>query len=160
MSEKMTVERLQAYLDSLDDGVLKYGPHKPGREFCALEFESQVRGREWSDEPITMLDIRNINDWFGTGNEADKRRTAALLPVMAALWNWRDWAIAEKDEFIKRVNAITRDKWGYNCFFPTHPTHLTYLTHSTYPTYPTELCQILTEEGLKIENERGSQWAT
>ena len=100
MTTKMTVERLQLLLTEMDDGVLRCGSHKAGsREFCALEFESQVRGRKWSDTPITMPDIRPLNDMFGTGPRADKLRTAALLPLMAALWDWSNWSITRKQKF-------------------------------------------------------------
>jgi hypothetical protein len=85
----MTIEQLQAELDRLDDGILRRGSHKPGREFCALEFESQVRGREWSDKPITMPDIRPLNDGKWGSNKA---RTEAMLPLMSALWDWSDWS--------------------------------------------------------------------
>jgi hypothetical protein len=84
----MTVLELQAALDKLDDGVLKHGSHKEGREFCALEFESKLRGRVWSDTPITLPDIRPLND---AGWSSDTARTTALLPVMAALWDWSVW---------------------------------------------------------------------
>jgi hypothetical protein len=90
----MTREELQAKLDELDDGVLRSGAHPAGgREFCALEFESQVRGREWSDAPITLPDLRPINDgpW-----SSDRARTDALLPVMAALWDWSTWDDARR----------------------------------------------------------------
>ena len=100
MTEKMTVEKLQAALDDLDDGVLRKGSHKPGGKFCALEFESQVRGRKWSDQPITLPDIRALNDGFGSDNVA---RTKALLPVMVALWDWQNWSRTRKRRWINQV---------------------------------------------------------
>jgi SAM-dependent methyltransferase len=45
-----------------DAGLLRSGSHSEGREFCALEFEAQVRGRAWGDAPITLPDLRPIND--------------------------------------------------------------------------------------------------
>ena len=90
----MTVEELQAALHRLDKGVLMYGAHKAGEgEFCALEFDSVVRGRPFSDVPLTLPDLRPINDAFGDDNAA---RTAALLPVMAALWEWSAWSEARR----------------------------------------------------------------
>ena len=84
----MTTEDLQAALDRLDQGVLLAGAHTEGDQFCALEFESQVRGRAWSDQPVTLPDLRPLNDGLWPSNAA---RTAALLPVMAALWEWEEW---------------------------------------------------------------------
>ena len=104
----MTTEKLQALLDAMDDGVLKYGAHKAGgRDFCALEFESQVRGRAWSDAPGTIPDIRPLNDAFGKGAVADKARTAALLPLMAVLWDWSTWTTTRKQHFVEHLVITT-----------------------------------------------------
>jgi len=104
MTTKITVLELQAALDTLDDGILKTGKHKPGREFCALEFESQVRKREWSDKPITLPDLRPLND---AGWSSDKTRTEALLPVMVALWNWAEWSTTKQMEWVNIVRIET-----------------------------------------------------
>ena len=97
----MTLEELQAALDTLDDGVLRAGAHPAGgREFCALEFESQVRGRKWSDEPITLPDLRPLNDATWPNNEA---RTKALLPVMVAFWDWSEWSPERRSRWYRRV---------------------------------------------------------
>ncbi len=84
----MTEQELYALLHEHDDGVLKHGGHEPGRDFCALEFDAKVRGREWSDDPVTLPDLRRLNDarW-----SSDAARTAAIVPVMAALWDWSTW---------------------------------------------------------------------
>src|SRR3990167_8386001 len=96
-NEVMTLKKLQQLLNKMDDGVLRAGSHKAGgREFCALEFEGQVRGRTWSDKPITLPDIRPLNDAFGIGAKADKQRTAALLPLMIALGAWSLWSTARR----------------------------------------------------------------
>jgi len=100
MKPTMTLAKLQAYLDTLDDGLLRQGMHDEGREFCALEFESQVRGREWSDEAITLPDIRPLNDAFGKN---DKARTAAILPLMVALWDWSRWSSSRRRAWITIV---------------------------------------------------------
>ena len=100
----MTVKELQAALDREDDGVLKCGSHNPGREFCALEFDAKVRGREWSDMPITLPDLRPLNDakWL-----SDQARTQALLPVMSALWNWAEWSPVRRQAWAARLNRET-----------------------------------------------------
>ena len=104
----MTVEQLQRALNALDDGVLQHGSHNPGRAFCALEFESQVRGRVWSDDPVSLPDLRSLNDgpWL-----SDQERTDALLPVMSALWDWSRWSSTQRQAWtayvvIKTVNRI------------------------------------------------------
>ena len=97
----MTVQELQAALDALDDGVLLKGAHPAGgRQFCVLEFESQVRGRSWSDTPITLPDLRPLNDGPWSSNEV---RTAALLPVMAALWQWSTWTSKQRQQWTTSV---------------------------------------------------------
>lgn len=104
---KMTTAILQAHLDRLDDGVLRYGAHKPGREFCALEFKSQVDELEWTDNPYTLQfpDIRPLNDLFPPS--ADRERTAALLPLMAALWDWKEWTPEKRKVWVTRVAIRT-----------------------------------------------------
>src|SRR5438552_3500245 len=85
----MTIEELTTALANLDEGLLRYGNHTPGVMMCALEFESVVRGREWSDRPLTLPDLRPLNDgpW-----SSDKARTSGLLPVMVSLWDWSSWS--------------------------------------------------------------------
>src|SRR6266853_4591833 len=77
-SRTMTVEELQRELDTRDDGILRHGSHEPGREFCALEFVSQVEGLPWTDSPsmVGMPDLRPLNDAHWSSNKA---RTEALL---------------------------------------------------------------------------------
>ena len=89
----MTVAQLQEELNRRDDGVLKSGKHVEGHEFCALEFDSVVRERTWSDAPITLPDIRPLNDARWVSNQA---RTAALLPIMVAYWTWAVWSPARR----------------------------------------------------------------
>ena len=96
----MTTEDLQAALDRLDQGVLLAGAHAEGDQFCALEFDSQVRGRAWSDEPVTLPDLRPLNDGPWSSNAA---RTAALLPVMAALWEWGEWTPDRRQRWVTQV---------------------------------------------------------
>ncbi len=111
----MTIEQLQALLHEHDDGVLRSGAHEAGREFCALEFEAIVRGRAvyyegldewqgWSDEPVTLPDLRPLNDAPWSSDEA---RTAALLQVMVALWNWSEWSSARRTAWASRVAINT-----------------------------------------------------
>ena len=114
---KMTVEQLQEGLIKHDKGVLKYGSHKAGdREFCALEFRSVMQGIHFTDAPnkVGMPDLRRLNDAFGNGHEADQVRTKAMLPVLAALWDWQDWSKPRRTRFaqllaVMIVNQITAD---------------------------------------------------
>ena len=101
----MTVEELQAHLDTLDDGVLRRGAHTPGREFCALEFKSQLDGIPWTDDPVTLAfpDIRPLNDLF----VSDLRRTTALLPLMSVLWDWTHWSPTSKQSFVEELAIRT-----------------------------------------------------
>ena len=97
----MTAEELQHLLDIMDDGILRKGAHTAGEaEFCALEFESQVRGRDWSDKPLTLPDLRPLNDanW-----SSDKTRTAGLLPVMSALWDYSTWSFVRRRQWLDYV---------------------------------------------------------
>ncbi len=90
MIEIMTTERLKQLLHEHDDGLLRRGAHTAGsREFCVLEFDAIVRGREWSDKPITLPDLRRLNDarW-----SSDEKRTETMLPLMTALWDWSEWS--------------------------------------------------------------------
>lgn len=101
---RMDTTELQRLLSEHDDGILRHGQHEEGREFCALEFESRVRGRAWSDAPITLPDLRPLNDarW-----SSDTARTAALLPVMAALWDWTSWSTERRQAWAERVVIAT-----------------------------------------------------
>ena len=101
----MTTVELQAHLDRLDDGVLRGGKHSQGREFCALEFSSQVRGKPWSDAPDDLPDVRPLNDGPWAAN--DRARTDALLPVLAVLWDWTTWTPARQQQWATDVVVQT-----------------------------------------------------
>lgn len=96
--QTMTVARLMAGLKKHDGGVLKTGCHGEGeRKFCALEFSSMMRGKGVDDNPGDLPDFRSLNDadqW-----RSDKERTRHLLPVMAALWDWRTWSTKRQNRF-------------------------------------------------------------
>ena len=100
----MTTAQLQAELNRLDKGILLSGAHPPGDQFCALEFSSQVRQKPWSDAPGDLPDVRALNDAPWSSAET---RTAALLPVMAALWDWRDWSNARQKAWAQKVAVLT-----------------------------------------------------
>jgi hypothetical protein len=96
----MTVDELQAALDRLDKGRLYGGGHKAGSgEFCAVEFRNAVLERPHSDAPQGWLDLRRLNDGFAT----DAARTAGLLPVMAAVWDWEAWAPERQRRFAESL---------------------------------------------------------
>ena len=121
---KLTVAQLQHTLDTLDNGVLSFGNHKEGeRLFCALECVAKTRYPEVdvTDNPysvaINMPDIRRLNDAFGTGEEADKKRTRLLLPLLAELSDWSLWSTTRKSKFagllaIKIVNQVVAELPG------------------------------------------------
>jgi hypothetical protein len=101
----MDVHTLQAELDRLDDGVLKQGAHQPGsREFCALEFDAVVRGRAHSDAPLTLPDLRPLNEALWS---SDVVRPHHLLPVMAAYWEWAEWSEEKRQRVMGRVVVLT-----------------------------------------------------
>ena len=106
---KMTVARLKAALVELDGGVLKRGSHEEGeREFCALELSSVMRGQKINDEPGNLPDLRDLNDTI----YGDKVRTKALLPTMAALWDWEKWSDRRRKKFLKLMGCS--DGWELN----------------------------------------------
>lgn len=72
------------------DGRIMCGSHQEGAEACALEAASVARGAQWSDDPASagLPDLRPIQDAYG-GDDA--RRTAAVVPLVEALWGWPDW---------------------------------------------------------------------
>lgn len=86
----------------LNGGVLRRGPHEPNGDACALEARSQALGIDWTDSPVLVdfPDIRPINDaaW-----DNDNQRTAHMVPVMEALWNWPSWNIARRITFVERL---------------------------------------------------------
>ena len=101
----MTVHELQQALDRLDDGVLLSGAHRSGdKAFCVLEFSAAVRQKPHSDDPGDLPDLRQLNDgpW-----SSDQVRTAHLLPVMAAYWDWGTWTAARQLATIQRVAILT-----------------------------------------------------
>src|SRR5258708_17159130 len=103
----MTVEDLQAALDKLDDGVLRQGRHKPGREYMVLDFASKLRGRAWSDAPVTLPDMRALNDALWS---SDIVRTNTLLPVMSKLWDWAEWSLERQQRWVEYVIVETTQR--------------------------------------------------
>jgi hypothetical protein len=83
-------------------GVLRHGKHEPDGQACALEAASVARGLAWCDEPTHagLPDLRPLNDgpW-----SSDAARTAALVPVVEALWDWPAWTRAQRNRWAKRV---------------------------------------------------------
>jgi hypothetical protein len=70
-------------------GILTSGEHEPDGSACALEAAHVAIGDEWSDEPNLWPDLRPLNDgpW-----DSDEQRTAHVVPVLIALWDWQDWS--------------------------------------------------------------------
>ena len=97
----ITVAELQRELDTRDKGVLKAGVHTAASgEFCGLEFATVVRGKPFNDAPGDLPDLRPLNDgpW-----SSDQVRTAAVLPVLAALWDWPTWTSARRQAWTRDV---------------------------------------------------------
>jgi hypothetical protein len=84
-------------------GVLAWGPHlsrvNPTGEVCAIELANIHDGTR-GDHDATRgrwPDFRPINDAFGRDfDTSDGLRTATLLPMLAAYWEWRYWSDDEK----------------------------------------------------------------
>ncbi len=100
----MDLQQLQAELATRDDGILRHGKHPEGREFCGIEFARDVRGLPWGDTPDVLPDLRPLNDgpW-----SSDRARTAAVLPVIATLWNWSAWDPARRHRWATAVAIET-----------------------------------------------------
>lgn len=79
-------------------GVLTVGKHSPDGEACALEARSVAMGIKWTDSPTTTRfpDIRALNDAAWPSDEA---RTAGMLDLMDALWDWPDWTNGRRKRF-------------------------------------------------------------
>lgn len=130
---KPTVGWLRKQLKRLDKGRLYCGGHDASEgEFCALEFVNVVKDgatglrvvpaeqKGWgdtllgnlSDCPTNVPDLRELND--NCAWATDKARTDQLLPVLAALWNWKKWTAPQKRAFtaqlIRRCKAF--EGWG------------------------------------------------
>src|SRR5579859_5355762 len=98
----ITIEELQAGLVKHDKGVLKRGAHKhEDREYCALEFVAVMHDEPLNDKPGHLPDIRPLNDarW-----SSDESRTAHMLPVLVALWDWATWTPTRKQQWASRVS--------------------------------------------------------
>lgn len=93
-------DALKSALDKRFGGVLKAGYHRPDGEACLLEADHVLRGDLWSDTPEHLPDLRWVNDGYGRNNQ---RRTESLLPVWAALWNWKKWGVARQRRFLESV---------------------------------------------------------
>jgi hypothetical protein len=82
--------------------VFKRGKHEPDGEGCVLEVASVARGIDWSDNPeaVGLPDLRLLNDgpW-----SSDAARTAALIPVVEALWDWPMWDKEARAGWAERV---------------------------------------------------------
>jgi len=84
-------ERFREVVNAYFGGRLSAGRHHPGEKACALEAVAVARGKAWTDDPgdVEMPDLRPLNDgpW-----PSDDARTAALVPVVEALWDWSEWS--------------------------------------------------------------------
>ncbi len=105
-SKKLSVEYLRDYLLKHGKGVVyAYGQETSNRypgpaDFCAVELYSACRGKKVSD-PV-KADIADITELNDNISDADVR-TGVMLPLVAALSDWRDWSSARRRGWFTRV---------------------------------------------------------
>jgi hypothetical protein len=90
------------YIETLRErfgGVLSAGAHRDSDLACALECEAVARGRTKSDKPVTLPDIRSLNDAYPD----DASRTAAMARLVLALWDWPQWSAARRARYLGSV---------------------------------------------------------
>ena len=101
----MELTALQTILGQRFGGVITAGQHAADGQACAMELAHAVHGDLWSDVPDYWPDFRPLNDapcW-----SSDQARTAALLPVLAAVWDWEIWPAARQRAFAATVALRT-----------------------------------------------------
>jgi hypothetical protein len=91
-------------LDERFGGLLRQGKHKENGIACAVEVRNAARGKAWSDDPGDAPDTRALNDGPWSSDEA---RTAAMVPVEEALWDWADWTDAKRQAWATEVARRT-----------------------------------------------------
>jgi len=91
-------------LHSRFNGLLLRGKHKRNSQACTLELAHAAVGDAWSDTPDKWPDLRALNDapWSN-----DLARTAGLVPVMEAYWEWDAWPRTRQVETITRLAILT-----------------------------------------------------
>jgi hypothetical protein len=82
-------------------GVLSAGSHIPSNDLACCE--SIARGREKSGDPVTLPDIRPLNDAYPN----DASRTAAMSRLVIALWDWPEWSGARCARYLATVTKET-----------------------------------------------------
>jgi hypothetical protein len=101
MNTRLELSTLTTLLHDRFGGVILSGFHQPGGQCCALELLNVARGNPWSDDPVRagVPDIRSLNDaaW------PDSARTAAMLPLLAALSDWTEWGDARRMAWARSV---------------------------------------------------------
>ena len=101
----MTEHPFLQILESRFAGRISHGPHPSDGEGCALEIAHAAMGDLWSDAPGERWpDLRPLNDgpW-----SSDRVRTAAMIPVMLAYWDWASWPHARRQRVVERVIVST-----------------------------------------------------
>ena len=103
-----TPTTLKALLVQHDDGILRSGSHKDGREFCAMEFLAKVAGEPWTDHPECVHKTlgaycRKLNDspW-----PSDEARTETMLPLLAAVFGTAGLNISIKNIAEQTIRLI------------------------------------------------------
>ena len=84
--------------------VVAHGSHMPDGVACVLELAHIAANLPWSERPDRWPDLRPLNDgpW-----SSDARRTAGLVPVLVAYWDWANWASERRKQVINRVIIAT-----------------------------------------------------
>ena len=98
----MTAHVFETVVRDRFGGLLRSGSHRPDGLACVLEAVAAARGLPWTDSPVEvgLPDLRPLNDarW-----SSDAVRTAALVPVVVALWKYSGWTKHQRTTWICRV---------------------------------------------------------
>lgn len=82
------------------NGLIRRGAHEPDGLACVLEARNVAVTGEWTDSPSGFPDLRRLNDarWA-----SDEERTAHMIPLVEALWDWEKWTEKRKVALAKIV---------------------------------------------------------
>ena len=85
-------------------GLIHQGSHNDRSQACLLECAHAAIGAAWSDCPDLWPDLRPLNDaaW-----SSDARRTAHLIPVLRAYWEWSIVPVARQHQIMARLILLT-----------------------------------------------------
>jgi hypothetical protein len=111
--------RFREVVNTRFGGRLSAGYHEPGSgKASAHEAAAAARGLPWSDSPWAagLPDLQPLNDGPWSSDEA---RTAALVPVVEALWDWLHWPSSRQRAWSHEVvlrtvrEVVSRCAWAH-----------------------------------------------